>query len=127
MAGTFAAVHDLNAAGAETGAGGEFEQAFPQSTFRQWGELVEQGQDEDGRQNRHQELKDEQGGPGPEPPPGTGPGDEFENEDQKRIAQHESQEQSLQAVEPPKALGGSVKSEPLFEAELGVPVQRQVG
>ena len=43
----FAAVHHLDAPGAETGALGQLQQAIAQAAFRQRGELVEERQNQD--------------------------------------------------------------------------------
>ena len=63
--GAFAAVHDLDAAGAEAGPLGQLQQALAQAALGQRRELVEQRQDEHRRQHDHQQLKREQRAPSP--------------------------------------------------------------
>ena len=67
--GAFAAVHDLDAPGAEAGALGQLQQPLAQAAFGQRREFVEQRQDQHRRQHEHQQLKPEQRAPGPQPPP----------------------------------------------------------
>ena len=95
---TFAAVHQLDAPGAESGPPRQLEQPFAQAAFRQRREFVEQRQNQNRREHEHQELKREQRGPGPQPPPRSRPFDYFQDEHQQRVTERDRQQQPFQPV-----------------------------
>lgn len=121
---TFAAVHQLNALGAKLGSPRQLEQPFAQVAFRQRREFVEQRQNQNRREHAHQELKCQHRAPGPQPPLRSRPLDNFQDEHQQRVSEHEGEQQTFQPVRPPDFWRRGVEPESLFEPELRVPIER---
>lgn len=121
-----AAVHDLNGRGLESGPIGQGEQPFSQGAVGQGGELVEEGQNQNGRQDEHGQLEQEDDTPCPEPPRKGCPAGQEEDESGQRQTEQDPQKQDLDMVGDPEAEGCFVEAEALFEAKLRIPIQRQV-
>ena len=127
MAGALGAVDHLDRPRLEAGAVAQGQQALPQRALRQGGELVEQGEDELGIEDEHQQLEPEEQGEAPEPPRGAHPAHQREQRPQQREPQQEHQHQTLQLVRHPQLRGRLVEAEPLLEPELLPPLEGQRG
>ena len=93
---------------------------------RQWGEFVEQGHDQNRRNDHHDELESGQTNPRPKPPARAQPARQLQNHNQQRTAQRQAQQQTLRPVQPPKGGGGGIEAEPLLQLKLSVPFKRQI-
>lgn len=127
MAGAFAAVHDLDVFGEEAGAFAEGEEAVAQGADGERGKFIEERKDENRANDHHEELDGDHANPGPEPPGGAEFFHDFKDESEQGVTDKDGKEQAFDAIHPPEAGRGGVEAEAFFDAELGVPIQREVG